>query len=70
MWIRYRRGGASPAQGFVEKSLYLNEFCVAHPNATFYVRAQGDSMPPQWSIKRERLSPAYTTRWDEQPKVF
>lgn len=37
-------GFPSPAQDFVEKSLDLNEFCVAHPNATFYVRAQGDSM--------------------------
>ncbi|WP_417526381.1 translesion error-prone DNA polymerase V subunit UmuC [Marinomonas shanghaiensis] len=25
---------------------------------------------PQWAMKRERLSPAYTTRWDELPKVF
>jgi DNA polymerase V len=37
-------GFPSPAQDFVEKSLDLNEFCVAHPMATFYVRAQGDSM--------------------------
>jgi DNA polymerase V len=25
---------------------------------------------PQWSMKREHLSPAYTTRWDELPNVF
>ena len=37
-------GFPSPAQDFVEKSLDLNEFCVPHPTATFYVRAQGDSM--------------------------
>ena len=37
-------GFPSPAQDFVEKSLDLNEFCVEHPAATFYVRAQGDSM--------------------------
>lgn len=37
-------GFPSPAQDFVEKTLDLNEFCVAHPAATFYVRAQGDSM--------------------------
>ena len=37
-------GFPSPAQDFVERTLDLNEFCVAHPNATFYVRAQGDSM--------------------------
>jgi DNA polymerase V len=24
----------------------------------------------QWSMKREHLSLAYTTRWDELPKVF
>ncbi|MCW8354598.1 hypothetical protein N5P32_01180 [Marinomonas pontica] len=35
-------GFPSPTQDFVEKSLYLNEFCVAHPSATFYVRAQGN----------------------------
>jgi len=33
-----------PAQEAVEKSLNFNAFCVAHPEATFYVRAQGDSM--------------------------
>ncbi|REG85624.1 translesion error-prone DNA polymerase V autoproteolytic subunit [Marinomonas pollencensis] len=37
-------GFPSPAQDFVEKSLDLNEFCVSHPAATFYVRVQGDSM--------------------------
>lgn len=37
-------GFPSPAADFVEKSLDLNEFCVPHPAATFYVRAQGDSM--------------------------
>jgi DNA polymerase V len=37
-------GSPSPAQDFVEKSLDLNEFCVAPPAATFYVRIQGDLM--------------------------
>lgn len=37
-------GFPSPTQDFVEKSLDLNEFCVAHPSATLYVRAQGNSM--------------------------
>jgi DNA polymerase V len=32
-------GFPSPAADFVEKSLDLNEFCVPHPAATFYVRA-------------------------------
>ncbi|WP_442919324.1 DUF4113 domain-containing protein [Marinomonas sp. ef1] len=27
-------------------------------------------MSSQWSMKREHLSPGYTTRWDELPKVW
>lgn len=37
-------GFPSPAQDFVECSLDLNELCIQHPSATFFVRAQGDSM--------------------------
>ncbi|MBM6550369.1 translesion error-prone DNA polymerase V autoproteolytic subunit [Marinomonas ostreistagni] len=37
-------GFPSPAQDYVERSLDLNELCIQHPNATFFVRAQGDSM--------------------------
>lgn len=37
-------GFPSPAQDYVEKTLDLNEMCVPHPLATFFVRAQGDSM--------------------------
>lgn len=37
-------GFPSPAQDFVEKTLDLNELCIPHPAATFFVRAQGDSM--------------------------
>lgn len=33
-----------------------------------FFASQGVS--PQWSMKREHLSPAYTTRWDELPKVW
>ncbi|ETI62129.1 translesion error-prone DNA polymerase V subunit UmuC [Marinomonas profundimaris] len=33
-----------------------------------FFASQGVS--PQWSMKREYLSPAYTTKWDELPKVF
>ena len=33
-----------------------------------FFASQGVS--PQWSMKREFLSPAYTTKWDELPKVF
>lgn len=37
-------GFPSPAQDFVERTLDLNELCIQHPSATFFVRAQGDSM--------------------------
>ncbi|WP_100637258.1 translesion error-prone DNA polymerase V subunit UmuC [Marinomonas sp. ef1] len=33
-----------------------------------FFASQGVS--PQWSMKREHLSPGYTTRWDELPKVW
>lgn len=37
-------GFPSPAQDYVERSLDLNSLCIQHPSATFFVRAQGDSM--------------------------
>lgn len=37
-------GFPSPAQDYVERSLDLNKLCIEHPSATFFVRAQGDSM--------------------------
>ncbi len=37
-------GFPSPAQDYVERSLDLNELCVQRPAATYFVRAQGDSM--------------------------
>jgi len=37
-------GFPSPAQDFVERTLDLNELCITHPAATFFIRAQGDSM--------------------------
>lgn len=37
-------GFPSPAAGYVEASIDLNELCVEHPNATFLVRVGGDSM--------------------------
>ena len=37
-------GFPSPAQDYVEKMLDLNDVCVQHPSATFFVRAEGDSM--------------------------
>ncbi|WP_028468964.1 translesion error-prone DNA polymerase V autoproteolytic subunit [Neptunomonas japonica] len=37
-------GFPSPAQDYIEKTLDLNELCIKHPAATFFVRAQGNSM--------------------------
>lgn len=41
---RVSAGFPSPAQDFVEKTLDLNELCIQHPAATFFVRVSGDSM--------------------------
>ena len=37
-------GFPSPADGYLEKTLDLNDLLIEHPNATFFVRVQGDSM--------------------------
>lgn len=37
-------GFPSPADDYVERTLDLNELCVKNPPATFFVRAEGDSM--------------------------
>lgn len=37
-------GFPSPADDFVENTLDLNKYLVKHPAATFFVRADGDSM--------------------------
>lgn len=37
-------GFPSPAQDYIEQSLDLNELCIQHPTATFFVRVSGDSM--------------------------
>ena len=41
---RVPAGFPSPATGYVEASIDLNELCISHPNATFLVRAGGLSM--------------------------
>ena len=41
---RVAAGFPSPADDFLEASLDLNHYLVAHPAATFFVRASGDSM--------------------------
>ena len=37
-------GFPSPAQDYVERRLDLNELCIKHPSATYFVRAEGLSM--------------------------
>ncbi len=37
-------GFPSPATDYCESRLDLNDLCVKHPAATYFVRAQGDSM--------------------------
>ena len=39
-----RAGFPSPADDYIEQSLDLNEHVIQHPSATYFVRAQGDSM--------------------------
>ena len=41
---RVPAGFPSPAQDYVEQTLDLNEYCIRHPAATYFVRVQGDSM--------------------------
>jgi DNA polymerase V len=37
-------GFPSPATDYCERKLDLNELCILHPAATYFLRAQGDSM--------------------------
>ena len=37
-------GFPSPADGYIDKALDLNELLIEHPAATFFVRVQGNSM--------------------------
>src|SRR6056297_113547 len=41
---RVPAGFPSPASDYAEKTLDLNELCITKPAATYFVRAQGDSM--------------------------
>jgi DNA polymerase V len=41
---RVSAGFPSPAEDYIEKTIDLNELCIQHPAATFFVRVQGDSM--------------------------
>ncbi|OIV46056.1 UV protection and mutation protein [Sodalis sp. TME1] len=37
-------GFPSPAQDYIENRIDLNQLCVSHPAATYFVRVTGDSM--------------------------
>lgn len=37
-------GFPSPATDYVEAELDLNDYCIRHPSATYFVRASGSSM--------------------------
>jgi len=39
-----KAGFPSPASDYIESTLDLNKFLIKHPAATFFVRAEGDSM--------------------------
>ena len=41
---RLRAGFPSPADDYLDKQLDLHELLVEHPEATFFVRVEGDSM--------------------------
>lgn len=41
---KIQAGFPSPAQDYIERTLDLNDLCIRHPNATFFVRVTGDSM--------------------------
>jgi len=43
---RIPAGFPSPAQDYVEAKLDLNELCIKHPAASYFVRVDGDSMAP------------------------
>lgn len=41
---RVRAGFPSPAFDYLENKLDLNEYLIKHPEATYYIRVEGDSM--------------------------
>ena len=41
---RIKAGFPSAADDYLDKKLDLNEFLIKHPNSTFFVKVQGDSM--------------------------
>ncbi|MEX3002924.1 translesion error-prone DNA polymerase V autoproteolytic subunit [Serratia sp. T13T92] len=41
---RVPAGFPSPAQDYVHARIDLNEYCISHPNATYFLYASGESM--------------------------
>lgn len=39
-----KAGFPSPAQDYIDQTLSLNDLCIKHPSATYFVRVDGDSM--------------------------
>ncbi|WP_431222082.1 translesion error-prone DNA polymerase V autoproteolytic subunit [Serratia sp. L9] len=37
-------GFPSPAQDYIHARIDLNEYCISHPNATYFLYASGESM--------------------------
>ncbi|WP_417223267.1 translesion error-prone DNA polymerase V autoproteolytic subunit [Amphritea sp.] len=52
---RVMAGFPSPAQDYIERTLDLNELCIEHPAATYFVRAEGDSMEGVGIFSRDVL---------------
>lgn len=42
--VPVQAGFPSPAEDYLEQNLDLNEYLIQHPAATFFVRADGESM--------------------------
>lgn len=49
-------GFPSPAADYVEQRIDLNELLIAHPSATYFVKASGDSMIEGGSVTAICLS--------------
>lgn len=41
---RVPAGFPSPAQDYIHARIDLNEYCISHPNATYFLFASGESM--------------------------
>jgi len=84
--FRYAKGGVMLAEFYEQGAFQQDLFRADNPKinskalmnvvdkinhsglGNVFFASQGVS--PQWAMKREHLSPGYTTRWDELPKVW